>query len=76
VQPPTQVLLYNLDEDLGEARNLAAEEPERVAERRALLEKMIRDGRSTPGEPQKNDVEVLRYPRKNTTATKVEKVTK
>ena len=76
MQPPTQVLLYNLDEDLGETRNLAAGKPELVAGMRALLEKPIRDGRSTPGEPQKNDVEVLRYPRKHTTATKVEKVTK
>jgi len=63
VQPQTKVLLYNLDEDLGETRNLAAAKPELVAEMRALLEKLIRDGRSTPGKPQKNDVEVRRFPR-------------
>lgn len=30
---------------------------------KALLEKLITDGRSTPGALQKNDVEVIRYPR-------------
>ncbi|MEI7821566.1 MAG: hypothetical protein WCK55_11645 [Verrucomicrobiota bacterium] len=29
---------------------------------KALLEKLIADGRSTPGAAQKNDVEVKRYP--------------
>jgi arylsulfatase A len=56
------VQLYNLAEDLGEARNLAEAMPERVAEMRVLLEKLITEGRSTPGTAQKNDVEVLRYP--------------
>jgi hypothetical protein len=28
----------------------------------ALLEKLITNGRSTPGAPQKNDVQVKRYP--------------
>jgi arylsulfatase A len=37
--------------------------PEKVAEMKALLEKLITDGRSTPGAVQKNDVEVVRYPR-------------
>jgi hypothetical protein len=37
--------------------------PEKVAEMKALLEKLITDGRSTPGAAQKNDVEVVRYPR-------------
>lgn len=57
------VQLYDLAEDLGETRNLAAEQPGRVAEMRALMEKLIADGRSTPGTPQKNDVEVRRFPR-------------
>lgn len=30
----------------------------------ALLEKRITNGRSAPGAPQKNDVEVKRYPAK------------
>lgn len=55
------VQLYNLADDLGETKNLAAAMPEKVAELAALLEKLIVDGRSTPGSPQKNDVEVKRY---------------
>lgn len=61
-QPPSAVLLYNLDADPGETRNLAPEQPERVAEMRALLESLIRNGRSTPGEAQKNDIRVRRFP--------------
>jgi arylsulfatase A len=57
------VQLYNLANDLGETKNLATTMPEKVAEMKALLEKLITDGRSTPGAPQKNDVEVVRYPR-------------
>ena len=57
------VQLYNLADDLGETKNLAAAMPEKVAEMKALLEKLITDGRSTPGTVQKNDVEVVRYPR-------------
>jgi len=37
--------------------------PEKVAEMNALLEKLINDGRSSPGAQQKNDVEVIRFPR-------------
>ncbi len=57
------VQLYNLADDIGETRNLAAAMPEKVAEMKALLEKLITDGRSTPGALQRNDVEVVRYPR-------------
>ena len=57
------VQLYNLADDLGETKNLASAEPARVAEMKALLEKIITDGRSTPGAPQTNDVNVVRYPR-------------
>ena len=57
------VQLYNLADDLGETKNLAAAIPEKVAEMKALLEKLITAGRSTPGTVQKNDVEVVRYPR-------------
>ena len=56
------IQLYNLADDISESRNLAAEQPERVAEMKALLEKLISEGRSTPGAVQKNDVEVRRYP--------------
>lgn len=58
------VQLYNLADDLGETKNLAATMPEKVTDMKALLEKLITDGRSTPGALQKNDVEVKRYPAK------------
>ena len=57
------VQLYNLAEDIGETRNLAAEQPERVATMKAILETLITNGRSTSGAPQKNDVAVIRYPK-------------
>lgn len=57
------VQLYDLADDLGETKNLAAAMPEKVAEMKALLEKLITNGRSAPGAKQKNDVEVVRYPR-------------
>ena len=56
------VQLYNLADDLGETKNLAATMPEKVAEMKALLEEIITHGRSTPGVAQNNDVEVKRYP--------------
>ena len=64
------VQLYNLADDLGETKNLAAAMPEKVAEMKALLEKLIIDGRSTPGVQQKNDVEVKRYPANSAAAPK------
>jgi arylsulfatase A-like enzyme len=57
------VQLYDLADDIGETKNLAAAMPGKVAGMKALLEKLITDGRSTPGAQQKNDVEVVRYPR-------------
>ncbi len=50
--------LYNLDDDIGETRNLYAEHPEIVQEMTELLERLITSGRSTPGPAQKNDVPV------------------
>jgi arylsulfatase A len=60
-QAKTQQQLYNLGDDIGETKNLAADQPERVAQMRALMERLIIDGRSTPGVKQKNDVEVHRF---------------
>ena len=57
------IQLYDLFEDLGESRNLAARNPKQVEIMKALLEKLIIQGRSTPGPKQKNDVKVVRYPR-------------
>ena len=50
--------LFNVKEDLGERRNHFAEKPEIVTELKALLEKYKRDGRSTPGLAQANDVPI------------------
>lgn len=66
----TEVQLYNLSDDLGETKNLAADEPDLVRAMRARFEKIITDGRSTPGPKQKNDVRVNRYPRQPDTAKK------
>ena len=60
--PSQPVQLYNLADDLSETKNLAAAMPEKVAEMKALLEKLITEGRSTPGAKQPNDVAVKRYP--------------
>ena len=57
------VQLYDLSTDLGEQNNLADDQPEKVVEMQALLEKLIVAGRSTPGEKQANDVRVVRYPK-------------
>ncbi len=57
------VQLYHLANDLGETKNLAAARPEKVAEMQALLEKLITEGRNTPGARQRNDVKVVRHPR-------------
>ena len=57
----TPMQLYNLETDLGETKNLYAQEPERVEKMRTLLEKIISDGRSTPGPRQKNDQKVRRF---------------
>ena len=56
------VQLYDLATDLGETKNLAAAHPERVAQLQKLLDTLIASGRSTPGTPQKNDVDVVRHP--------------
>lgn len=52
------VQLYNLEDDLGEIRNLATERPEMVDRLTKLLEKYVAVGRSTPGLQQRNDVPV------------------
>jgi arylsulfatase A-like enzyme len=52
--------LFNVREDLIERNNRYADHPEIVERLEKLLEKYIRDGRSTPGAPQQNDVAVER----------------
>jgi len=51
------IQLYDMTADLGEQRNLAEQEPEIVNRLRALLEKQIADGRSTPGPKLANDID-------------------
>lgn len=53
--PPIQ--LYNMKDDPSETTNVEAEHPEIVSRLRALMAKYVREGRSTPGAPQKSDGE-------------------
>ena len=50
--------LYDLATDPGETRNLYQEKPAVAAELRELMDRQVREGRSAPGIPQKNDVHV------------------
>ena len=47
--------LYNLKDDIVEEKNLIAERPEKAAELKAALKKIILDGRSTSGATLKNE---------------------
>lgn len=53
--PPIQ--LYNMKDDPSETTNVEAKHLEIVSRLRALMAKYVREGRSTPGAPQKNDGE-------------------
>lgn len=46
--------LYDLEADVSERVNVVTERPEVVGELTALLAKYVKDGRSTPGQPQAN----------------------
>jgi arylsulfatase A len=50
--------LYDLGRDISERTNVWQQHPEIVARLTHLLERYIGNGRSTPGEPQPNDVTV------------------
>lgn len=50
--------LYDLASDLGETTNLYLEKPDLVQELTILMTSIVDNGRSTPGEKQKNDVQV------------------
>ena len=54
--PPVQ--LYDLALDGGERKNVQADHPEVVDRLTRLLQSYVDRGRSTPGAPQKNDLEV------------------
>ena len=47
--------LFNLQEDIGETRDLSASRSEVSAKLTALMQRYIDQGRSTPGPPRKND---------------------
>lgn len=51
--------LFNIRNDLLQRTNQFAEQPEIVSELRTLLEKYKREGRSTPGALQQNDIAIL-----------------
>ncbi len=70
--PNTQ--LYNLESDIAEKTNAQDKNPEVVAKMTAQLEKIVADGRSTPGAAQQNAVEVVL--RKPTPAVKPKKKAK
>ena len=48
------IQLYDLTDDIGERRNVFNKHPEVIKHLKTLLEKYIRNGRSTPGVPQAN----------------------
>lgn len=54
--PPVQ--LYDMALDVGERANVYKEHPEVVARLTKLLEKYVKDGRSTPGAAQRNDAPI------------------
>jgi hypothetical protein len=53
------VQLYDLSTDIAETKNLSADHPEIVARLTRQLEDMITNGRSTPGDRQSNDSEIV-----------------
>ena len=55
--PPIQ--LFNLADDPGETKNLQADHPDRVAKMKAILSRIIDNGRSTDGPKLENDVPVV-----------------
>ena len=51
--------LYDLQDDLGEKKNVAADNPKIVERLTEIMKQQIANGRSTPGAPQKNDVPIV-----------------
>lgn len=50
-----EIQLYNMKTDPSEQKNVEARYPEKVKQLRSLLVKYVKEGRSTPGKPLKND---------------------
>lgn len=49
--------LFDMEQDIAEQVNVAEQHPEVVSRLRTLLEQYIRQGRSTPGDRQRNDTD-------------------
>jgi hypothetical protein len=49
--------IYKISDDRAQRQNVYADHPDIVRQLKSLLEKYKQHGRSTPGSPQKNDVE-------------------
>ena len=62
--------LFNLREDPTQRENRYNEKPELVLELKSLLQKYQQEGRSTPGAPQKNDVEIQPFSAPNAPTNK------
>ena len=58
-QKLTAFQLYNLKTDVEETNNLIDQYPEITKRLTRQMEKIISDGRSTPGKKQHNDVRVI-----------------
>ncbi|MFC5051438.1 arylsulfatase [Rubritalea spongiae] len=52
--------LYDMENDESETKNLYTEKPEVVEKLLTMLEYEVKQGRSTPGEPQKNDAKKVK----------------
>jgi len=50
--------LYNLDDDIGQVKNVRAEHPRIVERMTRLMTRYVEEGRSTPGPAQKDDAKV------------------
>jgi arylsulfatase A-like enzyme len=61
-KPLPAIQLYELSHDLGETTNVQDQYPEVVARLTKLLEKFVREGRSTPGarQPNTGDIDIQR----------------
>jgi len=52
------IQLYDMEVDPQEANNLHVDRPDKVRDLLGILEQLVADGRSTPGEQQQNDAQV------------------
>ena len=66
--PETQ--LYDLSTDIAETKNLTAEHPEIVTKLTQQLQTLITAGRSTPGDKQANDAEIVIFKNNKAKAAK------